>query len=405
MIDHRIAQETPADQLLREYRPDAAFFFSSPERTILAKGVFAEVPEEGGHRLEHLAQQAASILKDAEQSGRQNPIIVGAVPFDETKPAQLTVPNEVWCAGPLTLEQDAQIHPGPGPAYDIEPIPQPGEYMRGVEKGLARIAEGDVSKIVLSRSLRLTSPASIDISHVLCNLAQHNPGGYTFAVDLSKQAAASASAGRKRRRTLIGASPELLVSRKGLHVYANPLAGSRPRSDDPVEDRRRADELLSSSKDRHEHAVVTEAVASGLKPFCRTLDVPREPSLISTETMWHLSTEIKGVLTDASISSLELAAALQPTPAVCGTPTDAARAAIKEIEPFARGFFTGMVGWCDASGDGEWVVTIRCAEAEERALQLFAGAGIVAGSRPEDELAETSAKFRTMLLAMGLNNE
>ncbi|ATH93545.1 isochorismate synthase DhbC [Bacillus glycinifermentans] len=405
MIDHRIVQESPADQLLREYRPDASFFFSSPERTILAKGVFAAVSEaEGCNQMENLAQRAVSVLKDAEQSGRQNPIIVGAVPFDETKPVQLTVPNEVWCAGPLMLEQDVQIHPGPGPVYDIEPIPQPGEYIRGVEKGLARIAAGDVSKIVLSRSLRYTSPVSIDISRVLCNLAQHNAGGYTFAVDLSRQAAASESAGRKRR-TLIGASPELLVSRNGLHVYANPLAGSRPRSDDPAEDRRRAAELLSSSKDRHEHAVVIEAVAAGLKPFCKTLDVPREPSLISTETMWHLSTEIKGVLTDASISSLELAAALQPTPAVCGTPTDAARAAIKEIEPFDRGFFTGMVGWCDSAGDGEWVVTIRCAEAEERALQLFAGAGIVAGSRPEDELAETSAKFRTMLIAMGLNNE
>lgn len=121
--------------------------------------------------------------------------------------------------------------------------------------------------------------------------------------------------------------------------------------------------------------------------------------------MWHLSTELKGELTDLSVSSLELAAALHPTPAVCGTPTNAAKEAIKQIEPFDRGFFTGMVGWCDADGDGEWVVTIRCAEAEEHALRLYAGAGIVAGSKPEEELAETSAKFRTMLLAMGMNSE
>ncbi|ASB87043.1 isochorismate synthase DhbC [Bacillus sonorensis] len=401
MIDHQMVSEALAEQLLHEYRTGASFFFSSPERTILAKGVFAAVPEEDGSGLEHLSQRAAAVLRDAEQSGRKRPIIVGAVPFDNAKPAQLTVPDEVWCAGPLVFEQSVQKHSQQGMAYDIQPVPEPEAYIRGVERGLAGIAAGDYSKIVLSRSLRLTSPEKIDIGRLLQNLAQHNTNGYTFAVDLPERAKEESHSAR----TLIGASPELLVSRTGFRVSANPLAGSRPRSDDPVEDQRRADELLASAKDRHEHAVVVQAVAAALKPFCRKLNVPAEPSLISTETMWHLSTEINGELTDLSISSLELAAALHPTPAVCGTPTDKARAAIKEIEPFDRGFFTGMVGWCDSVGDGEWVVTIRCAEAEDHALRLFAGAGIVAGSRPEDELAETSAKFRTMLLAMGLNNE
>ena len=118
--------------------------------------------------------------------------------------------------------------------------------------------------------------------------------------------------------------------------------------------------------------------------------------------MWHLSSRITGELVDPSISSLALAVALHPTPAVCGYPTALAQEAIGTIEPFERGFYTGIVGWCDANGDGQWAVTIRCAEADEHSLRLFAGAGIVAGSKPESELAETEAKFRTMLQAMGL---
>ena len=108
---------------------------------------------------------------------------------------------------------------------------------------------------------------------------------------------------------------------------------------------------------------------------------------------------------DPQVSSLELAVALHPTPAVCGAPTEKARQAIAEIEPFDRSFFTGMVGWCDADGDGEWVVTIRCAEVKEHTLQLFAGAGVVGASKPEEELAETGAKFQTMLRGMGIQTD
>lgn len=180
------------------------------------------------------------------------------------------------------------------------------------------------------------------------------------------------------------------------------MAGSRPRSDDPVEDQRRSKELLSSSKDLHEHAVVVNAVAEALRPFMKHIEVPDSPSLISTETMWHLSTKVKGELAHSETSALELAIALHPTPAVCGSPAERARESILDIESFDRGFFTGMVGWCNALGDGEWIVTIRCAEVEENELRLFAGAGVVGESKPEEELAETTAKLQTMLRAMGI---
>ena len=133
---------------------------------------------------------------------------------------------------------------------------------------------------------------------------------------------------KENSKTLIGASPELLVSRNGMQVISNPLAGSRPRSEDPVEDKRRAEELLSSPKDLHEHAVVVEAVAAALRPYCHTLHVPEKPSVIHSEAMWHLSTEVKGELKDPNTSSLQLAIALHPTPAVCGTPMEKAREAI-----------------------------------------------------------------------------
>ncbi len=392
--------------LLDEYKT-GDFFLSSPHGTLLAEGVLAKVPvqEKGNDQLASLPERAATVLNKARQVGHSKPIIVGAVPFDPTEPVQLAVPRKVRWSGPLCFDSVDPVQPALTSGCEIQPVPEPAKYLRGVEEGLANIESGRISKIVLSRSLSLTSPEKVDLHQLLQNLAQHNVQGYTFAVDLPEPKTRDTSSPEAGKRTLIGASPELLVSRTGLQIRANPLAGSRPRREDPDEDRKQAAALLASAKDRHEHAVVVDEVVASLKPYCRILDVPAEPSLVHTETMWHLSTEIKGELSDPAFTSLELAIALHPTPAVCGYPTAIAREVIKEIEPFERGFFTGMAGWCDADGDGEWVVTIRCAEVDEYSLRLFAGAGIVTGSKAEEELAETSDKLRTMLLAMGLDNE
>lgn len=405
-MKRRSILEMTDEHLLDDYQA-GDFFLSSPRGTLLAEGVLAKVPaqEKGNDQLLNLPERVAAVLNKTRQSGHSKPMVVGAVPFDPVKPVQLVVPEKIRRSGPLRFKSVEPAKPSRMPAYEIQTVPEPAEYVHGVNRGLAAIEAGHLSKIVLSRSLHLTSSEKVDLHQLLHNLAQHNAEGYTFAVDLPERKASDTSSPEAGKRTLIGASPELLVSRTGLQVRANPLAGSRPRSEDPEEDRKRAAALLASAKDRHEHAVVVEEVVASLKPYCRTLDVPAEPSLVHTETMWHLSTEIKGELSDPATTSLELAIALHPTPAVCGYPTDAAREAIKEIEPFERGFFTGVVGWCDADGDGEWVVTIRCAEADKYSLRLFAGAGIVTGSKAEDELAETSDKFRTMLRAMGLDND
>lgn len=379
------------------------FFLSSPNQTLLGKGSILTVPRnvEKENQMEDLATRVATTLDKAKELGHANPIVTGAIPFDYKKPTHLHVPETVQSSvQPQEYGVSRTVETDSIPTYEIKSVPEPTQYKEGVKKGLNQIASGYLDKIVLARSLHLTTSARVNINQLIQNLAGQNTKGYTFAVDLNKKEDSSVS-----NKTLIGASPELLVSRTGLHVVANPLAGSRPRSDDPVEDQRRSKELLSSSKDLHEHAVVVDAVAEALRPFFKNIEVPESPSVISTETMWHLSTEVKGELANPETSSLELAIALHPTPAVCGSPFERARESILEIEPFNRGFFTGMVGWCDANGDGEWIVTIRCAEVAEKELRLFAGAGVVGESKPEEELAETSAKFQTMLRAMGIDTE
>ncbi|MER7169836.1 isochorismate synthase DhbC [Streptomyces mesophilus] len=380
-----------ATALLDAYRPGATRFFASPTRTLLAHGVRAEVPYDE----RPLPQRVAATLDAQLRAGNRAPVVIGAVPFDHAAPAVLAVPEAVRWAPALRTDPLVGIPAAP-PAkadWDVRQVPCPDTYAAAVAEAVRRMRAREFSKVVLARTLELGSPRPLDIPAMLQRLARRDPGGYTFAVPSGPG------------RTLLGASPELLVSRSGGRLVANPLAGSTPRSEDLAEDVRRAAALLESAKDLHEHAVVVDAVREALAPYCTELVVPEQPTLVHTATMWHLSTTVTGTLAQPGTSALELACALHPTPAVCGTPTPAAREVIAELEPFDRGLYTGMVGWGDANGDGEWVVTIRCAEAEERSLRLYAGAGVVADSSPHAETAETGAKFGTFLHAVGVDHQ
>ncbi|MDO5501453.1 MAG: isochorismate synthase, partial [Propionibacteriaceae bacterium] len=224
-----------------------------------------------------------------------------------------------------------------------------------------------------------------------------NPEAYTFAVDLPT----SMPGGPHDPVTFLGASPELLVALRDGRITVNPLAGTRPRHPEPGTDRELAGELMGSAKDRHEHHLVVEHITRRLAPLCDRLEVPDEPELLGTSDAWHLSTVIRATPADPGITSLRLAQAMHPTPAVCGTPTDAAAGLIRGIESVERGWYAGAVGWCDARGDGEWVVALRCALVWQHRARLYAGVGVVPGSDPHDELAETSTKFRTALFGLG----
>lgn len=401
MIQH-ITSQIEQKQIIDDYET-GDFFLASPRQTLLGKGIFAQVPtiHKTDPENSSLSQRVKTALSEAEKKGYHNPFIVGAIPFDPQHSECLIIPKKMILSTSLQHEAiETETRPFPN-VMNLQSIPQPIEYVHNVNKGIELIKNEELDKIVLARSLHITASSAIEIPPLLRQLAAHNSTGYTFSVDLSH----SSKEKLNKVKTLIGASPELLVSKSGNQLIANPLAGSRPRSADAIEDQRRAKELLHSSKDLHEHAVVVKKVADVLRPFCKILEVPETPSLVQTETMWHLSTEINGIVADDQTTSLDVAIALHPTPAVCGSPTEAARQAITEIEPFDRSFFTGMLGWCNADGDGEWIVTIRCAEVEGQEMRLFAGAGIVEESKAEHELEETVAKFRTMLLALGLYDE
>ncbi|RZS44776.1 isochorismate synthase [Herbihabitans rhizosphaerae] len=354
------ARTARACELLDHYRP-GAFLLATPDHTLLATG---------------------------EASAADGPL-VGMLPFDIDRPAHLLTPAHTTWAGPV---HDELGPPDPLPLTRcrMRPEPEPAVFEAGVADAVRALNGGDLRKVVLARTLRLDLDEPLDVPTVLRNLAADNPTGYTFAVPLPGG------------RTLIGATPEMLVTRRGRTVVSNPLAGTMPRDADPEADQANAATLLASGKDRREHAVVIDYVADTLRPFCRTLTVPDAPSLIGTSAVWQLSTRITGELADPEVTALDLARALHPTPAICGTPTAEARAAIDRIESFDRGFYAGALGWCDADGDGEWYIGIRSAELSADGLLLYAGAGIMPDSRPASELAETSAKFRTLLRGMGL---
>lgn len=161
---------------------------------------------------------------------------------------------------------------------------------------------------------------------------------------------------------------------------------------------------MASEKDLHEHALVVEAIAEQLRPICDEIHIPDTPSVIHTKAMWHLSTYISAVPSPAYRSASAIANVLHPTPAVCGFPRTVAADHIKELEEENRHFFTGLVGWENEYGDGEWAIAIRCAEVSDNNLVLFAGAGIVADSTPMEEADETAAKFQTMMRALRQTN-
>ncbi|AIY40962.1 Isochorismate synthase of siderophore biosynthesis [Collimonas arenae] len=396
-LHHGFLKQASAADLLQHYQAGATFF-ASPRRSLLAHGVKVVMPPcEPGQ----IAANAAAWLKEAGREGLPPAVLMGVLPFrldGSSASPYLYMPQQL-ASGAGVDSAVAALNPAgqtTGAQLSTPPLmqPTPEGYRDNVRSALAAIRDTRFAKTVLSRSLTLD--AQIDIPALLQRLAARNLRGYTFAVDLAEAEKDGA------HRTMIGASPELLLARYGRELVSHPLAGSIPRSADPVEDRRRADGLLQSVKDLHEHALVVDAVAAAMRPYCKNLKVPATPSLLATPTMWHLGTEVRGELADLATTSLEVALALHPTPAVCGHPAAPAAKFIADTEGFDRRYFAGLVGWCDSQGDGEWAVTLRCAEVGSGSATLYAGAGIVAGSEPQLELLETSAKLRTMLAAMNL---
>ena len=250
-----------------------------------------------------------------------------------------------------------------------------------VARAVERINAGQLDKVVLARDLAVNAGSAIDPRWLLHRLAERYDTTWVFAVD-----------------GLVGATPELLVRlEKGL-VTSRVLAGTIRRTGDDEHDLALAASLARSSKDLEEHEYAVRSVAEALAPHCSSINVPESPFVLHLSNVMHLATDLAGVLTDGA-TSLALAASLHPSAAVCGTPTLVADAAIRELEQMDRGRYAGPVGWMDAAGDGEWGIALRCGaydRADPSQLRLFAGCGVVAGSDPDSELAESDAKFVPM---------
>ena len=401
----------PAFDLLAAFEP-GGFFLERTSLGVSTVGTVATISvPPGPERILRLARRVAETLDAIRRAPEDTqPIAVTALTFDDHEPAEASVParatmrrrsGETWEIETMSssIPLPASVHERwasrtlPFAAFEtvqLRPDPEPDEYAAAVEAATRRIATGELRKVVLARTMLVDAERALDVKQLLWRLRAVDPDCYAFATPVTGSAPGA---------TLVGASPELLVRRRGRNVEATPLAGSAQRFGDPARDRAAADALFRSEKDREEHAVVVEDVARVLGSFCDALGHPHEPELLGTANVWHLATPFRGRL-HADTSVLELVAALHPTPAVAGLPRDAAIDVLGELEPIDRGGYAGPLGWVDANGDGEFAIALRCAEITGKTARLFAGAGIVADSVPEAEVDETERKFRALLDAL-----
>ncbi|POF29066.1 isochorismate synthase [Roseibium marinum] len=369
------------------------FLFTSGENELHAEGIRERIAvpvRNGGTAGDLFHRTVEEALDRGRKAGQENPIVIGAIPFDLSEVSCLYVPEDHEWRTRIDGDASPGNHLEMPALLEQRSVPDESGFKRAVQHAIVNFQHSDVRKAVLSVMRELQFAAPVDVDWLMRSLRAQNKDGYQFHVPLPDGG------------ELIGVSPELLLRKTGNRVVSNPLAGSTKRLTDPVADKDASDRLLVSEKDQYEHRLVVEDIQRILEPFCADLDMPEKPSLLSTAALWHLSTRIGGLLNDPSITALELACLLHPTPAVCGYPTERAQRLIRFVEPFERGLFTGMVGWCDAEGNGEWAITIRCGIVEHDKVRLFAGAGIVEASQPDCEWAEVQTKLGTMLNACGI---
>ncbi|MGH9123044.1 MAG: isochorismate synthase, partial [Acidimicrobiales bacterium] len=259
------------------------------------------------------------------------------------------------------------------------------EWKALVANAVRRISQGDLAKVVLARKVEVEANRPFVVADVVSRLISLYPSCTIFSVD-----------------GLVGASPELLVRRQGDLVTCLPLAGTVARSGDTASDEALIAGLLASAKQRGEHRFVVETLADQLGPLCSELEVPSTPIVIGLRNVSHLASPIRGRLAGPGPlpTALELAALLHPTPAVGGVPREAALSYLLTSEKLDRGRYAGPVGWVDAHGDGAFAVAIRCAEVHGNRATLFAGSGVVEGSEPGAELAESQLKLQALLAAL-----
>jgi isochorismate synthase len=418
---------------------DPWFCMEQPDRdghAIAGLGVAARVMAMGPKRFKEAAQNCRGLASDAIcgddlvglPSGA-GPIFCGGFAFADGgghsaewasfHPAHLVLPEvsmlrragRAWLTLAIAVRSGG---PGPGaadPAYYLEQLEKrlesiqpaamplidphpvtparvagaapPEHYEGAVRRATELIARGEIKKVVLAREVRVDAPQPFDPAAVFGALREVFPSCFTYCVGNGD-------------RAFIGASPELLVRRDGARAQTVALAGTTRRSADPSVDDHLGEQLLHSTKDREEQAIVTARIERTLRPVSLWVAAAEEPQLVKVQNVQHLATPIRAQLRDP-LSTLELVERLHPTPAVGGEPRDRAIRLIPELEGLDRGWYAGPVGWTDLADDGEFCVALRGGLLHDKTAHLFAGCGIVRESDPAAELAETEIKLQTML--------
>ena len=384
--------------LLVEQLPETPTAFIRNGGGIIGFGEAVRLTATGANRISSLAEQwrelvATASVEDSVNLPGTGLVAFGSIAFADSSPSEsvLIVPKAIigsrdgrsW----LTTVNGA-TWPTQVPFRVNEPlVMRSGTQSRdgfeaSVQLAIDAIEKGTAKKVVLARDLTTATPQDFDIRPVLAKLADKYPSCWVYSVDGT-----------------FGASPELLVRVAHGQVSARVLAGTAGRGTDPAVDQAIAAALAGSSKNLAEHTFAVDSLVQALEPFCDHVDADSEPFSLALPNVWHLASDVHGVLKQDS-SVLDLADALHPTAAVAGTPRSAAQQLIEQLEPFDRGRYAGPVGWIGADGDGEWAIALRGGQLGSDEITAYAGCGIVAESEPSAELAETDLKFQPIIGAL-----
>ena len=365
-------------------------------------GCYATIKISGKNRFEqarkwwHQHLEKFSISNSVHGSGT-GPLLFASFSFDREDESVLIIPEVIvgskagksWITWIGDRPQPALLETSPdferGNFTFTDGTLSESAWKERVALAIKRIESLEVDKVVLARDIRATTNAEIEQRAILRELAAQYPATWVFAV-----------AG------LVGATPELLLRLSRGMVTSRILAGTIPKTGDDQRDLALAASLARSSKDLEEHEYAVLSVADALEPFCSSTNVPESPFVLHLANVMHLATDVTGALIESAqhFDAFALLANLHPSAAVCGTPRNIAFDIIDEIEGMKRGRYAGPVGWIDASGDGELGIALRAGQISGQEIRIFAGCGIVAGSNPEKELEESSAKMLAMRSAL-----
>ena len=404
-------------------------------RGLVGWGRVLTLEAEGAGRIEELraawrAVVYASWWTDPLVRPGTGPVALGAIAFSASSRERsvLVVPEVIvgadasgaWVTTASLADRPSQSPPaparvgtGPPPRRD-RPQPASGParpraevsrgaladdaYLAAVAATQRRMAAGEARKVVLARDVMVTPSTPMPAPRILARLAHGYPSCWTFAVD-----------------GMVGATPELLVRLEGRRLTSRVLAGTARRhagrareAAEPAELKELAELtewLEASGKNNREHELARASALAALEPLCSVVEAP-ERFVVTLPNVLHLASDITGVVA-GDTGALSLVGALHPTAAVCGTPTPAAARIIEEVEGMDRGRYAGPVGWVDWRGEGEWCIALRSAALPDGGpgpgapARVFGGGGIMPDSVPADELAETEAKMRPVLGALG----